>query len=216
MKTIYSIILICAVSFNLNAQGNYEEAIQKGLNDFYQSTSIEEMIAAANLFERISAAESAQWLPNYYSAYIYTILCFKTQEIAEKEIYLEKAQAAIDKAMDINDKESEIHTLQGMLYQAYIGLDPAKNGMIYSGKANTSFHFAEKYNPANPRPVYLQAISIMHTPEQYGGGKSAACPLFEKAIGLFESFEPADAIAPNWGKEDCMQYSSQCSDVAEN
>lgn len=213
MKTIYSIILICVFSITLQAQ-NYEEAIQKGLKDFYQSENSEDMLAAANFFERVVNAEPEQWLPAYYTAYIYTILCFGTEDVAQKESYLEKAQVAVDMAMKVDEKNSEIYTLQGMLYQAYIGLDPAVNGMAYSGKANTAFGFATSFDNTNPRPIYLQAISIMYTPEQYGGGKDVACPMFTKAAAMFEAFQPADDLMPNWGKEDCQNYLAQCSGVA--
>lgn len=213
MKTFYSILTACFLVVTLNAQ-SFEDAIQKGLNDFSTSNSPAEMIAVANYFERVSMAESGEWLPAYYSAQVYTILCFMTPDVAEKEIYLEKAQQAVDRAMKIEAKNSEIHTMQGMLYQAYIGLDPATNGMIYSGKANTSFEFAKKYDETNPRPIYLQAISIMHTPQQYGGGSGVACPMFTQAAALFDSFQPKSDIAPNWGKEDCQNYLNQCSDVA--
>lgn len=214
MKTFYSILVVSLLTISIQAQ-NFEEAIQKGLTDFQTSKGPEDMMAAANYFERIANAEPTEWLPAYYSAQIYTIICFMTQDVAEKEIYLEKAQAAVDKAMKIDSKNSEIHALQGMVYQAYIGLDPATNGMIYSGKANTSFEFAKKYDVTNPRPIYLQAISVMHTPAQYGGGKDAACPMLQHAAALFEAFKPTSAIAPNWGKEDCEKYLGQCGDVAE-
>ena len=214
MKTIYSILVVALLTVSIQAQ-NFEEAMQKGLTDFQNAKGPEEMIAVANYFERISSAEPEEWLPSYYSSYIFTILCFMTDDLAEKEIFLDKAQQSLDIAMKIDSKNSEIHTMQGMLYQAYIGLDPAANGMIYSGKARTSFEFAKKYDATNPRPVYLQALSVMHTPAQFGGGKDVACPMFTQAAGMFESFEPSSAIVPNWGKEDCEKYLGQCGDVAD-
>ena len=215
MKTIYSLIIMCLMGINLNGQDTYAEAMQKGLGDFENIETLDDFVAIANHFERISEVESNAWLPFYYASYIYCILAFKTSEVAIKEVYIEKAQSGLDKAMEISPKESELHTLQGMLYQAYIGIDPMQNGQVYSGKAAASFGNALEYNPKNPRPIYLQAISIMHTPEQYGGGKKAACPLFQQAQQLFESFEPVGEFAPDWGKDDCTNYLSGCNEVAE-
>ena len=78
--------------------------------------------------------------------------------------------------MKIAPEESEIHTMQGMIYQALMSIDPATNGQLYGPKSNGALQTAIKLNPENPRPYYLQAVSIMYTPEEYGGGKEAALP----------------------------------------
>lgn len=215
MKTIYSLFIACLFVINLNAQNSYAEAMQKGLSDFGKAQSAEELIAAANQFERVGSVETNEWLPNYYAGLIQVIVTFQTEDLAKKEAYLEKAQLMIDKAMQMSAEESELHTLQGMWYQAYIGLDPMQNGMVYSGKANASFQNALAYNPSNPRPIYLQAVSVMHTPEQYGGGKKIACPMFQQAQQMFDGFETEMEFAPDWGGDDCTKYLSACSEVAE-
>ena len=54
-------------------------------------------------------------------------------------------------------------------------------------------------NPENPRVFLLEGQDKYYTPEQYGGSKSEAKQLFEEAKKKFESFKPADSIAPTWG-----------------
>lgn len=215
MKTIYAAIVVCLIAINLNGQKSFNEAMQIGLSDFNKAKTTEDLIAASNQFERIGTVETEQWLPDYYAALIYVIITFKTEDPTKKETLLVKAQLLIDKAMNISQEESEIHTLQGMLYQAYIGIDPMQNGQVYGGRAAASFNEALKYNPQNPRPIYLQAISIMYTPEQYGGGIQAACPMFQQAAQMFESFETTDDFAPKWGGDECAKYLSGCNDVAK-
>lgn len=216
MRTLLLALFASIMALNINAQENVEEAIQKGLTDLSQCETTEDMVAVANFFERVAAAEPDEWLVNYYASYLYAIIVFRTEDVSVKEVYLEKAQQALDKAMGIEKQNSELYTMQGMVYQAYIGLDPMNNGMVYSGKANTAFEFAKKYDPSNPRPLYLQAISMMYTPEEYGGGKAVACSMFSAAAEMFQAFTPVSEIFPNWGEEECNQYISKCSAVAEN
>jgi hypothetical protein len=212
MKTNLIVAVFLVVSVNLFAQSDYEKAVIQNLESLGSAQSLEDMVAVANKFERIAVAESNEWLPRYYASYINIILSFKTQDIPQKQKYLDFAQQQLDEATKINSEESEIHTLQGMLYQAYIMLNPMANGQIYSGKAHASFNDAKKLNPNNPRPYYLEALNIMHTPEEYGGGKKAALPLLSQASELFLKFKPVNGIMPSWGEEDCEKQLQTCKE----
>lgn len=212
MKTLYSILLLFAVVTYASAQTTFESAMQKSLQTFDSSKTDQQMKDAAARFERIAAAESTQWLPRYYSSLIYTVLSFKTTDNKIKQNYIDYAQQQLDEAMKIAPKESELYTLQGMIYQSIITLDPEKNGQLYSGKATGSYQQAEQLDPSNPRPVYLQGVSTMYTPEQFGGGKKAAYPIFTKAIKLFGTFKPINALYPKWGEKDCQKYLEMCKE----
>ena len=58
-----------------------------------------------------------------------------------------------------------------------------------------------KLDTLNPRPEYLQGVSLYYTPEQFGGGSAAAKPLLEKSLTKFNLFEPDNDLMPNWGRE---------------
>ena len=205
MKKLSLSIILGILILGTYAQNNYEKAIKDALNAFYTSQTLEEMNSTAGTFERIAEAEPRKWLPRYYAAYVYTIHSYKVQESDKKQQLIDAAQKQLDVALEIAPKESEVHVLQGMIYQATIMVDPAAYGQSYSTKAASSFNTAMNFNPANPRPVYLQAMSVLSTPEQYGGGKDAAQPIFERAVKMFDSFTPENEIMPNWGKEHCLQ-----------
>ena len=57
------------------------------------------------------------------------------------------------------------------------------------------------YNSDNPRIYFLTGMNVYYTPEQYGGGKKAACPYFQQAIEKYNSYKPKSPISPDWGKE---------------
>jgi hypothetical protein len=210
MKTI-SLILITAVFYvGLYANNKYEDAMQAAMDKFGTASSINELRDAAAQFERIAEAETEEWLPGYYASLIYCIVTFRTEDPQQKETYLKQCQSLVNNAMKIAPEESELFTMQGMIYQAYIGIDPARNGQVYAPKANGAFQVATKLNPKNPRPYYLQALSVMHTPTEYGGGKLAAVPLFEQAMELFSAQTSDQRFYPDWGKEDCEQNLQLC------
>ncbi|MBN2487126.1 MAG: hypothetical protein JXB34_14220 [Bacteroidales bacterium] len=195
------------------SQLSFEEAVQQALEKFDSSKTFDDMKDAAAMFERIAGAEPERWQPHYYVSFINCLLAFKTNDPVQIKQYASYAQENLAIALKIAPEESELHTLQGMVYQAMLLIDPVNNAMEYSAKANASFETAMRLNPANPRPLYLQALSLMHTPEQFGGGRKAALPLFEKANGLFEAFLPENNIAPNWGKHDCSARLADCKEV---
>ena len=212
MKKLSALLFVSLINLCTYAQSNVEKAIKSALTELDSAKTLDDMKAVGAKFDRISAAEVNEWLPRYYSSYIYCILAFKNQDPADKKSYLDYAQKQLDEAMKIDPKESEIFTLQGMIYQAIIGIDPMNNGQVYSGKAAGAFNTAMRLDPNNPRPYYLQGLSVMYTPEQYGGGKKAAVGLFTKANELYASFVPASDIAPNWGKEDCARNLAACQE----
>lgn len=212
MKTKLIVAVFLIISVNLFAQSEYEKAVVKNLESFGNAQSLDELKNVANNFERIATAEPDKWIPRYYASFINVLLSFKTQDVAQKQSYLEYAQQQLDKALELDNKESELHALQGMLYQAYITLDPMNNGQLYSGKANTSFGIAKKLDPENPRPYYLEALTIMYTPEEFGGGKKVARPMLSHALELFTKFEPTNKLMPDWGKEDCEAQLQACKE----
>jgi tetratricopeptide (TPR) repeat protein len=124
--------------------------------------------------------------------------------------YLDHAQKFIDKALTIDQNESEIYLLQGFLHQARIGVDPMSRGQKYAALAHESFEKAKALNPENPRIYYLMAMSVLNTPEMFGGGKKNALPLFLQAKEKFDAFKPASAVSPSWGAEHNQQMLEKC------
>ena len=78
-------------------------------------------------------------------------------------------------------------------------VDPMSRYMSYGIAAADALAKAKSLNPENPRVFLLEGQDKYYTPEQYGGSKSEAKQLFEEAKKKFESFKPADSIAPTWG-----------------
>ena len=210
MKTLILSLFIVLISLSGISQTNYESAMAKGLEEFQNARTIDEMNKAAGYFDRIAAAETEEWLPLYYSSFIHCLISFQSEDVEKMQLHIDAAQEKMDAAMEIEDQESELYALQGMIYQAQIMTNPQVNGALYMGRANGVLTTAMKLNPENPRVFYLQGLMVLNTPSEYGGGKQAALPLLEQAVKLYESFKPAKKINPGWGKDDCLNMLAQC------
>ena len=198
--TTFTVSILC---FNLTAQNNYQEAMQKALDRRSTADTITDWLGIAAQFERIADVETNNWLPLYYTSESYCELSFMSPETEDKQKYIELSQNKLDMALKIAPNESELFTLQGLIYLAAISVDPMVNGQIYMPKLSRSLQTAMAIDSTNPRPVYLQALSIFYTPEQFGGGGQIALPLFEKSLYLFNNFETKGTFYPDWGHQAC-------------
>lgn len=212
-KTISLTIILTLVYVSvLNAQdkNEYRQAMGTTLSEMGNVKDKAVYLDLANKFQRIAETETTEWLPAYYSVLCTTIYAFGEKDASKVDPLLDQAQTMIDKSLKIKDNESEIWVLQGMLYQARIMVDPMTRGQKFLMKANEAFDKAESMNAENPRVYYLKGQNIMNAPKMFGGGKEAAKPLFLKANEKFLSFKPADALSPNWGKDQNEQLLKSC------
>jgi hypothetical protein len=174
-----------------------------------QSTSSSALTELAANFQRISNAEKGKWLPAYYAAYCYVCTTFFDEMKSEKiHKQLDLAQAEIDKILKIEPDESEIYTLQALIYQLRI-TDMSK-GYKFSSLSSEALNRAEMLNPQNPRVYYLRGSNTFHTPKMFGGGKEKARPDLEKAASMFESQKPESNILPAWGAEHNNRLLAEC------
>jgi hypothetical protein len=78
-------------------------------------------------------------------------------------------------------------------------------------KANEMFDLAIKINPENPRGYYLKGVTVLNTPEFFGGGKVPAKPILTQAVSKYVSNKSSVAFYPNWGKDDCEKQLAKCN-----
>lgn len=211
---ILSITTLLLSSLALVAQPDYQAAMQANLAKMDGAEKMADLQAAANTFERIGKAEADEWLPEYYATLSYINLGWwglKTGGGAEAmATMLDKAQAMLNAAnAKLDGSNSELHTLQGYIYQARVQENPMANGPKYTTKAMAEFNKASSLDPTNPRPHYLTGQHVFYMPEAFGGGKAKAKPHLEKAKELFAAQDSEDALAPRWGAEYNAQMLAQ-------
>ena len=208
MKQLLVIIsmFICGM---VAAQSKYEGAMAKGLEQFKEAKTADDMGATAAFFERVADAEKDKWLPYYYAAYANYLIGWMNPK-ADKDKVAEKSNDLITKAEAIEPNNSELFCLRQMTATLQMVVDPMSRWQTYGTQASKAVENAIKADPNNPRSYYLKGQNLMNTPEAFGGGKAIAKKLFEKAVELYATFKPASSFHPNWGKEQTDKLLAQC------
>jgi hypothetical protein len=136
----------------------------------------------------------------------------KVQELAQKDQYLDAAQARLDKAATTQSQNVEIITLQGFIHMMRLAADPATRGQQYSGMAFEAFNKAVAMDSLNPRALIMRAQMKQGTAKFFGTSTDEACGEAAKALGIFDEQEKAEeSIAPRWGRGNAIGMLKNCS-----
>jgi hypothetical protein len=211
MKRIF---LITAVLFSIAATAQsekYTSAMKANLTKFDSAKTVADYEGIAAALIRIGDAEKTQWLPYYWAGIALSTAGWIDQKI-DKDAMATRIIALCDKAdaltMDNNDK-AEILAVRNMAATQQMIVDPQTRYMTYGQQAAGYLQKGIALNANNPRLYYLQAMSVFNTPEQFGGGKAKAKPIFEKAVALYKA-EQVKPLYPHWGDKEAMQMLAQC------
>ncbi len=218
MKKAFLFLTFSLVMFTSYAQSEkYVKAMQDkvaAIDTIRNADGLKDLSAS---FERIAEAEKTQWLPYYYAALaqvnagnvIFVMNQGNTGELQKLDAVAEKAEALLSKAEALSKDNSEIYTVKKMTASLRMMVDPMNRYMQYGPQAQQALEAAKKLNPENPRVYLLEGQDKFFTPEQYGGSKAEAKKLFEEALKKYESFKPATALDPNWGRGTAQYFLSQ-------
>ena len=216
MKTALTILICFLTVVGMHADGGkYEKAMKKNLSKIDAAKDVETMLDVANGFERIAYAEEDKWLPYYYASFMYVLSGFADTTAGKADTYLDKADTFINIADSLEEDESEIYTLKGMIAQARLQVDPMNRWMKYGQLSSRNFQTAMELDTLNPRPEYLMGVGLLYTPEQFGGGSVTAKPLLEKSLGKYNQFVPDNDLMPTWGRRLVEQLLEQINEIPQ-
>lgn len=205
MRHLFLVLFTIVGSF-LYGQSTYEKGMQNAMTLWSEGKNNE----ATALFERIAAAESDQWLPNYYVALVTTTTSFRTKDKTQTDALLKKAQSALDIELAKQPNHPELLVMQAMIHTAWIAFDPMTNGMKLSGTVMEIYKKAENLAPNNPRVVFGKAEFEMGSAKFFGTDIKPLCAQVGKAIELFANFTPETPFHPNWGKDRAEMVWASC------
>jgi hypothetical protein len=211
MKKLFLFAVItCFASLAFAQSDKYIAAMKANISQIDSMMGKGNGAELANNFERIADAEKTQWLPYYYAAYCTIMQGYAEKDNSKKDAIADKAKQLIDKAESILGKEnSEIDVIKSMIATTHMTVDPQSRYMTYGAEISEHLEKSKSLDPTNPRPVLVQAENTFYTPEQFGGGKDAAKPLFDQASKLFDAFKPETELSPNWGRSAITFFLSQ-------
>ncbi len=196
------IVNITLISFSAYGQEDrYTAAMKSAIEMMDQASEPGEFVESANQFERIATAEKNRWMPYYYASYSLVVMSFDENDGGKKDQVLDRAQELLDRGLELQAEESELHVLQAFLYPSRIMVDPMGRGMTYIEKMLTSLETARSLNPENPRTYFLEGVNKLNFPPSMGGGADMAKPILEEALSKFEAFTNDDPLWPAWGED---------------
>jgi hypothetical protein len=178
----------------------YTKAMTANLAQMDSAKSPDDLLALSASFERIADAEKNQWLPYYYAGLSQVTYVFMKNDMPNGDVYADKAEKLALKAEELQANNSEISCLKSMIASLRLLVNPQQRWQQYGPISQQELDKAKTQDSTNPRPYYLQGQGLRFTPEEFGGGCTAAKPLLEQAMKKFETFKPASALHPNWGK----------------
>jgi len=165
---------------------------------------------ASDVFERIAAVETTNWLPNYYVALVNTTTAFGTKDKEKINVLLSKAQNALDVEMIKDQNNAELYVIQAMINTAWIVFDPMTNGQKLSGPTIEIYNKALAIDPNNPRVVFSKAEFEIGGAKFWGQDTKPMCAQIEKAIELFATFKPETPFSPKWGLDRALIAQGNC------
>jgi len=205
MKYLSTIGIICFLTLSLAAQSKYESGMERAFG-LYSEGKLPE---AQAMFERISLAEPAQWLPSYHSANILIISAFGIADQAKREASLKKAKSIIEDAHLRDPNNSELVTLEGLLYTGYVAMQPEVYGMQYSNKIIELHKKAIVLNPENPRAHLNSAEYEFGMAQFFGNDTSHLCERMQEILPKFDK-QADEVFAPSYGKERAEKFIQDC------
>jgi tetratricopeptide (TPR) repeat protein len=210
-KTVFLFGFVLTVQLGTLAGNNpYIENMKQAKIMTDSASTVKTLITAAALFERIAGVNPDQWLPHYYAAYCYTRICHLCTDEKQKDAWVDRAQAEIDKAFALEPAQAEVLMMKGFVLQARMSINPMIRGMQYNQETMEYFDKASELDPEDPRPYLWKGVNLLHMPAAFGGGKERALPLIEKALAKYATFVPADSLAPDWGLSYAQEMMKAC------
>jgi len=207
MKSFVLFFIFSAI-IGVQAQSDkYAAVMQKNIDALDSAKSTADLENVSNSFIRVGDAEKTQWLPYYYAALAQTRIGW-TDKKADKDQVAEKAKGIVAKAEAI-EKNAELSTITFMAATQQMLVDPQSRWQTYGMEASAALETGMKLDPTNPRVYYLKGTNLFGTPEQFGGGKAKAKPMFEKALELYKTAQ-VKPLYPHWGQKETEDMLAKC------
>lgn len=209
MKKIVLIVLIAMITATVvKSQTQYESGMKKAFMLWGEGKDME----ALAMFERIGQAEKDNWVPMYHAANVLISTQWNEKDLVKKNEMLEKAKTIIAEAHARDANNSEITTLEGMLYTSYVAMDPGTYGMKYSPMIMQLHSKAVALNPDNPRALANKIEYEMGSARFFGNDLAPYCAKMKEILPKFENQKLEVPFAPSYGIERAKQVAGSCDD----
>lgn len=204
MKRLFLTMLMLATVSVVSAQSEkYNKAMADNLKDFSEAKTSQDLLSSSAAFERIAKAEKSQWEPYYYAAFA-ALRSGMSDRQADKDALALKIDELITSGEALR-KNADFYALRYMNATMQMLVNPMERWKTKGEEAEAAYQAGIQLDPNNASLYYLKSMNILHTPEQFGGGKAKAKQLFEIAVKASRQYVPENALSPVWGGEEARQ-----------
>ena len=157
-------------------------------------------------FEALAMADKHRARLERYRQYYLALADFRAGSIEREqgEILLEQCLSRLDKALDASPDFVEGLALQAACAGNLISSQPQRS-LELSALSQRAIQLARELEPDNPRAAFVEALSTLFMPQDFGGGSQAARRLFEETVQLFEAGPARDPLV-NWGRDEAYLW----------
>ena len=206
-------ILMSALSLavvSADAQ-DFKAPLQATWNALDTTNAPEAKLQLVNKLTLIAKKWPNEWSTHFYACVGKVFAAYDERDEAKHDALLDEADKERDEAVSLLGKENdETYVVSAMIANCRMMVNPMQRWQKYGKLFEDNLKNAKDINPSNPRMYYLKAVSTMFTPKNFGGGKKAALPYFEKADGFFAKEDGKDITKPYWGKTHNTYFLAQC------
>lgn len=193
--------LIFFLITQLSLDSLFSKSIER-LEYGYKNRDLDTLEKAYRDLKYISSTRGTPFDLYFVSLCLYRLYTLGFKKYSKEE-YIDSAINYLEKSVKIDKNFADAYALLGSLY----GMK-AKGffkGMVYGTKSDRSFKKAKEIDSLNPRALYLEGISLLYKPKQFGGNPERAIKNFKKAIEIFEKGEGKRGVI-EWGYLECMMF----------
>jgi glutamine phosphoribosylpyrophosphate amidotransferase len=202
-------LLLMAIMFMNSAKSQnvtFDSAMKQAINSFKELKTVDDLNIAIQSFSNIAEKNSAEWLPNYYAAYLQARFAINRKgnisNLADSaNMFFERVEKLI-----IN---SETECLKAMVAFAKMRANSSQTESFLQ-EAMMAIEQARKLDSLNPRTYLIEAEAMFNVPEEYGGGCAVAKSLAQKGLSLFNVYKTKSTIHPAWGKANGEAILNRC------
>ena len=207
-------ILMSALSLTVlsaQAQQDYKAPLKATWDMMDTAKAMESKVQLSNKLGLIAKKWPNEWATHFYAGLSKVFMSYDEKDEAKHDALLDEAEKERDEAVTLLGKENdETYVVAAMIANSRLSVNPMQRWQKYGKIFQEDLKNAEAINPGNPRMYYLKAVSTMFTPKNFGGGKKAALPYFEKADGFYAKETDNDITKPYWGKHYNTYFLAEC------
>jgi len=212
MRPVHVLTLILALTLAstpapARAEAATLVAAKRALQEAVAAGKADSLLKTRAQFQALSAAEPGSAALHYWVAVATwrAVPLMPDDQRKKAQLLTQDGLAHCDAALKLDPAFAEVLALKGGLQGMSIQFDPGSM-MTLGPQSEANISRALGMAPKNPRVRLLQGIGTLNKPAEFGGGPDLALGIFKQAQTLFAADSAADAMAPNWGREDACLW----------